>query len=259
MNILVLFQGGYDERIVKHLRGQAPQGWTIEVITAPRVVPPIVDEPEEFLPLDIPQCNLLLALVESPGAAQLIPAVVKFSQAKAVIAPIDNSAWLPAGLKNQLRQELAGSGVVAVFPKTFCTLTENSAGFRRSAEAYDSESIASFARSFGKPKLKIKVDPQTGIIGEVTVERGAPCGSTHFVANKLVGMPVDKAVPQAGLVAHHYPCLASMQQEQLDDRLFDTLMHISGYVMNEAVEQEIKLFCRPSFVGKDSDLCNKST
>ena len=31
-----------------------------------------------------------------------------------------------------------------------------------------------------------------------------------------------------------------MQQEQLDDRLFDTLMHISGYVMNEEVEEQIK-------------------
>lgn len=246
MHILTMFQGGYGERIVKHIREQSPQGWVIKTITVPRALPPIVEEPEEFLPSDIPQCDLLLALTESPGAAQLIPTVVKLSRAKAVIAPIDNSAWLPVGLKNQLQRELAEKGVVAVFPKTFCTLTENSAGFRRSAEPYNDESIASFAKHFGKPKLNIKVDPQSGTIAEVTVERGAPCGSTRFVAQKLVGMPVDKVIPQAGLITHHYPCLASMQQEQLDDRLFDTLMHISGYVMNEEVEPQIKPFCQPA-------------
>jgi hypothetical protein len=198
------------------------------------------------LPSDIPECDLLLAMIESPGAAQLIPTVAKLSQAKAVIAPIDNSAWLPAGLKNQLKQELAEKGLVAVFPKTFCTLTENTAGFRRSAEPYSDEIISSFARHFGKPRLKIKVDPQSRTIAEVTVERGAPCGSTRFVAQKLVGMSVDKVIPQAGLITHHYPCLASMQQEQLDDRLFDTLMHISGYVMNDDLEPQVKPFCQPT-------------
>jgi len=184
-------------------------------------------------------------MIESPGAAQLMSTVVKLSRAKAVIAPIDNSAWLPPGLKNQLQRELAEKGVAAVFPKTFCTLTENTTGFRRSAEPYNSEIIASFAKHFGKPRLKIKVDPQSRTITEVTVERSAPCGSTRFVAQKLVGMPADKVIPYAGLITHHYPCLASMQQEQLDDRLFDTLMHISGYVMNEDVEPQVKPFCQP--------------
>ena len=246
MHILAMFQGGYGERIVKHIREQAPQGWVVKTVTVPRALPAIVEEPEEFLPSDIPQCDLLLAMVESPGAAQLIPTVAKMSQAKAVIAPIDNSAWLPTGLKNQLQRELAEKGVVAVFPKTFCTLTDTTAGFRRSAEPYNSDIITSFARHFGKPRLKIKVDPQSRTIAEVMVERGSPCGSTRFVAQKLVGMSVDKVIPQAGLITHHYPCLASMQQEQLDDRLFDTLMHISGYVMNDDLEQQVKPFCQPA-------------
>ncbi len=245
MRILALVQGNYGERIIGQLRKRAPQGWAIEVVTAPSALPPIVDEPEGFLPPDLPHSDLLLALTESPAAAQLIPAVAKLCGAKSVIAPIDNSAWLPPGLKNQLQRELADRGVTAVFPKTFCTLTESSAGFRRSAEPYEDERIASFAKHFGKPKLKIEVDSRSGTIVEVVVERGAPCGSTHFAAQQLVGMPVEEAVPRAGLIAHHYPCLASMQREQLDERLFDTLMHVSGYVVNEEVEREIKPFCQP--------------
>lgn len=239
MRIIVLIQGSYGERIVQNLRQRSPQGWRIEAITITRALPLIVDEPEEFLSSNIPQADLLLALTESAGAAQLIPAVVRLSGAKSVIAPIDNSAWLPLGLKNQLQRELAELGVAAVFPKTFCTLTETSAGFRGNAEPYDNEHIASFARHFGRPKLKISVDPQNGGIIEVMVERGAPCGSTHFAADNLVGVVVGEVVPRAGLIVHHYPCLASMQREQIDEGLLETLMHVSGYVMNEEVEREI--------------------
>ena len=239
MRILALVQGQYGQRIVQNLRQRSPQEWSIEAITVSRALPLVVDEPAEFLPSDIPQADLLLALTESPGAAQLIPAAARLSGAKSVIAPIDNSAWLPLGLRNQLRRELAETGVTAVFPKTFCTLTENSAGFRGNAEPYDDERIAAFAINFGRPKLKIYVDPQNRNMIEVTVDRSAPCGSTHFAAERMVGIPLEEAVPRAGLIVHHYPCLASMQPEQIDDDLLETLMHVSGYVMNEEVEREI--------------------
>ena len=152
--------------------------------------------------------------------------------------PIDNSAWLPLGLKNQINQEITEMGVIAVFPKTFCTLDEKTTGFGDDVETYNSEYVASFAAYFGKPKLKIKVDAQNTRIVEVKVERSAPCGSTHCVAEKLVGTLIEEAVPQAGLHAHHYPCLASMGMEPRGD----TLMHISGYVVNDEVEQELKPF-----------------
>lgn len=245
MRILALVQGQYGHRIVEHLQKRAPPEWAIESLSAPSDLPPIVDEPEEFLPSKVSPADLLLALTESPRAVQLIPALARLSGVKAVIAPIDNSAWLPLGLKNQLQQELARMGVTGVFPKTFCTLTESSAGFRQRAEPHENECIASFARYFGKPRLRITVDPQSATIAEVTVERGAPCGSTHFAAGKLVGMAVGEAVPQAGLMAHYFPCLASMQREQIDDGLFEPLMNVSGYVMNEDVERAIAPFCRP--------------
>jgi len=239
MRILALVQGQYGERIVQNIRQRSPREWEITAITVPRALPMIVDEPAEFLPSNMPQADLLLSLTESPGAAQLIPAVARLSGAKSAIAPIDNSAWLPLGLRNQLRRELAEMGVTAVFPKTFCTLTENGAGFRGSAEPYDDERIASFASHFGRPKLKIYVDSHNRNIIEVTVNRGAPCGSTHYAAQRMAGMPLEEAIPRAGLLVHHYPCLAAMQPEQIDNDLLETLMHVSGYVMNEEVESEI--------------------
>ncbi|GAI47171.1 unnamed protein product, partial [marine sediment metagenome] len=52
--------------------------------------------------------------------AQLVPAIAKLCGARAVIAPIDNTAWLPQGMANQLQRELDALGVASVFPKPFC-------------------------------------------------------------------------------------------------------------------------------------------
>jgi hypothetical protein len=240
MRILAFVQGQYGRRIVEQLNKHGPEGWGVEFLPTPDGLPPIIDEPEEFLPHNVPRADLLLSLTESRMAAQLVTALAKLSGAKAAIMPIDNSAWLPPGLKNQLKRELSGMGVTCVFPKTFCTLTETSAGFRGHAESYQDDYIACFARRFGKPKLKITIDPRNRTILEVTVERGSPCGSTQFVAQKLVGMSLEEVVPQAGLIAHYYPCSASMQREEIDDSLFEPLMNISGYVVNEEVEEQIR-------------------
>lgn len=240
MRILAVVQSNYGERIVENIRKRGPKDWTIETFQPSRMLPPIIDDPEEFLPETLPQADLVLAMVENPRAAQLIPAIARLSGAKAVIAPIDNSAWIPTGLKNQLQRELAEKGVTAVFPKTFCTLTEETAGYRRAAQSYQNKTISEFARHFGRPRLNLTVNPNTGIIEKMEVERGAPCGATHYAAERLAGTSVKEAVPRAGLVSHHYPCLASMEQEPIDDRLTDTLMHLSGYVINEEVEEKIK-------------------
>lgn len=241
MRILAVVQGIYGNRIVENIRKHRPSDWSIEIFTPPRALPSIVDDPEEFLPSEMPQVDLILFMSESPQVSQLISGISFLTGAKAVIAPIDNSAWLPPGLKNQLQQELADMGVVGVFPKTFCTLTEGGCGFRSKFETYQNEIISSFARYFGRPRLDIVTSSDGKTVEKFEVVCGAPCGSTHHAAEQLVGAPVGEVIYKAGLVSHHYPCLASMQQEALDDRLFDTLMHLSGYVMNDEVKKALEV------------------
>jgi len=245
MRIYAVVQGRYGKRMVQNIRQHGPPSWQVEVYEALPRLPIIIDEPAEFLPTSPPPADLLLSLGEDPGVAQLIPDLVKLTGAKAVIAPIDRSEWLPQGLKNQLKRDLEAMVVAAIFPKPFCTLTETSCGFRRAAETYDNELIAQFARHFGAPRLKIAVDEETKTIAQVTVERGTPCGCTFFVAERLEGVSVEEAEYKAGLLHHHYPCLASMQQEQIDDVLRDTLMHVSGYILKEAVEAQVRPYKRP--------------
>jgi hypothetical protein len=245
MRVLVATQGPYGERIARNLRENSPPSWTVEELRLPKALPPLVEEPDEFLPDSVPHADLLIAAGESSGAAQLVPDIVKRSGARAVVAPVDNSAWLPQGLANQLKRELAQEGVTAVFPKPFCSLTENSYGYRGSAQSYEDELISAFARHFGRPKLKIGVNPETRLIERVDVERNSACGSVASTAGKMVGLSADEADTKAGLILHHYPCLCSMNTEQIDDKLHDTLMHVSGYIMNEEVAEQVKPFKTP--------------
>ena len=245
MRILTISQGEYGRRMVENIRQHGPEGWKIESWTAPRFLPPLIDDPEEFLPPELPAADLIISFGEHPGVAELLPDIARLAGAKALIAPIDNEAWLPRGLVNQLKGWLEEMGVVAVFPKPLCSLTEESYNLRHRRQSYNDPLIAEFAHHFGMPKFKIEVDKATRTIASVEVERDAVCGSSRFVAQGLIGASVDEAEEKAGLLHHHYPCLAAMG---IDDDYHDTLMHVSGHITREQVKEQIRPFLRIAYL-----------
>lgn len=239
MRILAIITGEYGQRHVDNIRARGPDDWTVEVWRAPSALPLIVDYPEDYVPRSMPQVDLILALHEHKGVAELIPEVAEMTGAQAVIAPVDNVAWLPPGLANQLRGWLERMGVASVFPKPFCSLTETHYNVRRYREAYDNALISEFARYFGQPDLKLSLDSESRTITAAEVIRDACCGCAHYVAEKLIGMSADEAEVQAGLAHHHYPCLASMVK---DPQFHDTLMHVSGHLLKDNVAEQVKPF-----------------
>jgi hypothetical protein len=239
MRILAIITGEYGQRHVDNIRARGPEEWQVAVWRAPTALPLIVDYPEEFVPRSLPPSDLILALHEHKGVAELITEAAEVTGARAVIAPIDNLAWLPTGLANQLRRWLARMGVAAVFPKPFCSLTETHYNVRRYREAYEDPLISEFARHFGRPNLDLAVDPESRTITQARVIRDACCGCAHYVAGKLIGVSADDAELQAGLAHHHYPCLASMVK---DPDFHDTLMHVSGNLLKEDVAEQVKPF-----------------
>ncbi len=241
MHILVVYQGEYGRRHLENLRRHAPAGWSIAAWKAPAVLPPVIDYPEEFLPETLPPADLVLSLGENPGVAELLPEIVRRSGAKAVIAPADSDAWLPRGLANQLHRWLERMGVSVVTPRPFCSLTETTSGLRTEQEEVRDPLIAEFARFFGRPSFSIEVDPVERRIRAVQVLRDASCGCARFVAERLVGLSVDEAGEQAGLLHHHYPCQASMVKDPL---FHDTLMHVSGNLMKDEVARRVRPYIR---------------
>jgi len=240
LRLFVFFQGRYGKRILENVRHSSPEAWTVESWRAPSGLPPVVDDPAPFLPMHLPAADLVLSLVESSSAAQLLPNVVERIGARAVIAPVDNVAWLPEGLALQLRVWLTQLGVTAVFPKPFCSLTENCYNVRQQEVSFEDPWIGEFAHRFGRPIFKIECaeDDLSGRmqIAKVEVVRDTACGCAQDVARRLVGVDVRDAVIQAGLLHHHYPCLATMR---VDPGLGEPLIQVAGNFMRQAVEVEI--------------------
>jgi hypothetical protein len=202
----------------------------------------MMDYYDEWLPEALDPADLILSLAELPGVAEFIPDLVKLSGAQAVIAPIDSQAWLPLGLARQLIGWLARMDIPCVAPMPFCSLTETHVSHLRLRESYAEETgegwelIREFARHFGRPAFEVEVDEPGGTVVGVTVTRDACCGCARFVAEKLPGTPTGEALEAAGLHHHHYPCQASMG---IDANYGDTLMHISGNLLKDALKEAL--------------------
>ncbi len=232
---MAIVQGNYGRRMAETWQGNGPADWEIETLEITSSLPLMMEDPSEFLPDNCPKADLVISLGEHPGVAELLPAIVRASGARAVIAPVDNRAWLPPGLAQQLEKALQKMGVTIIFPATFCALQEN-----------DSHNplIREFARSFGDPEVESTV--QNDRVHEVRVIRGAPCGCTYFVAGELKGTRVMDAEQKSGILHHNYPCLATMN---VDWQFHDTLMHRAGYFTKQAVNRALKKQTVPPLAG----------
>jgi hypothetical protein len=235
LRVLAVTQGLWGERIASNVAAHAPSDWVVRSWSAPRALSPVVDDPEDILPPTLPPSDLILALGEVAGAAQLIPEIARKTGARSVIAPIDRNESLPPGLVGQLRRWLDELGVASVFPKPFCSLTEASHNRTPLVTAHDDPLIRRFARHFGRPQFRATVEG--GRILGLEVVRDAACGCARHVAAGLTGCEVDGAVEAAGMLHHHYPCLASMNK---DPDYQDTLMHVSGNILKDSLREEIQ-------------------
>jgi hypothetical protein len=245
MRILAIITGEYGQRHVDNIRAHSPSEWHVDEWRAPAVLPPVVDYPEDYLPEEFAPADLILSFGEHRGVAELIPEIARMTGAKSVIAPVDREEWLPRGLARQLRGWLADKGVACVTPKPLCSLTETHYNLRRHRVAYDDPLIAEFARIFGRPEVRVTVDPETRTINGVEVLRDAFCGCVRFVAKGLLGVVVDEAEEKAGLLHHHYPCLAGMGK---DVDFNDTLMHVSGNILKEQVGEQVKPYKKVAYI-----------
>lgn len=240
MRILIVVSGEYGRRHFENIEQHKPDSWLLSQWQAPLFFPPVIDYPEDYLPSDLPTADLLLSFAEHKGVAELLPDLAQMTGATAVLAPIDNEAWLPRGLARQLHGWLADINVACVTPKPLCSLTEKQYQVsRRQFVSYDNPLIAEFARYFGRPAFAVTVDAETRLITAVSVRRDAVCGCARYVAAHLVGISADDAAEKAGLLHHHFPCLASMG---IDPDYGDTLMHVSGNILKDDVAEQVQPF-----------------
>ncbi|WP_406656255.1 DUF166 family protein [Methanolobus sp. ZRKC2] len=190
-------------------------------------LPDFVEEPMEYMPEEVPECDLILAIDLNPDILMAIPEIAEKSGAKGVIIPIDDSRLTPTGLAEQVKKELESRGIECECPKPFCAL-----------ELTGKESIDAFVNlGFGKPLLKIELNKENDIFTHTEVLRDAPCGSTWFVAKKLKWSDIKDYKETISGAHHSYPCTASMER---DPQIGDTILHEAGYIIRKSVEEAME-------------------
>jgi len=203
--------GRYAERVIAHLSAMSPGNVT--AFQVPRALPPVLDDPSEFLPAGVGGAEVIIAINVHPALLLEIPERAKGGAMRALIAPIEDPGWIKPGLQRQVTLACARHGIESAFPKPFCALEPNT------------PAIAEFCEQFhvGIPVFNVRVE--SGRVAAVEVIRGSPCALTAFVAEQLVGLPADELLAKkAGELHHAYPCLSSMA---MDPDTGDTIMHAS--------------------------------
>ncbi|MBU7032430.1 MAG: hypothetical protein HXS53_07850 [Theionarchaea archaeon] len=149
----------------------------------PDDLPPIIDEGQISFP-DLSGANLILSYALHPDVNFfLIEAVKSTSMEKVVLMP-HAGAPLPPGY------HVYGNLLVGIL-KPCCVIPP-----------FKNKILSTFIEEFGTPSFLIQA--REDIITEAAVIHHTRCGAADFVAEHLVGIPVNKAYEKAGLFAQYF-------------------------------------------------------
>jgi hypothetical protein len=202
-------------------------------LPSPSELPAFIDSPEKFMPKKIPKADLCIASGLHKDLLLELPHTIRKFGIKGLIVPIEDFIEVPTGLKKQVEETCQEIGLENAFPKPFCSLET----------ADDKPTISKFVNEFkvGRPALEISTAKRgkREAINSAIVRRSAPCGSTWYIARKLVGVETRKEILYDAVAkAHHsYPCTAAMN---VDPELKEPILHVGGYTIREEVEKALK-------------------
>lgn len=199
----------------------------------PSRLPIFIEDTKKYLPKKIPEADLCIASGLHKDLLLDLPSSLEKWGVKGLLVPIENFIEVPSGLRKQLREKCLQLGLENAFPKPFCSLEPSK----------ENPIISKFVNNFkvGKPLLEISTVKKRGLetIESTVVKRSAPCGSTWYVARKLIGLE-NKREPLYDAVAkahHSYPCTATME---LDPEEEEPILHIAGHIIREEVKNALE-------------------
>ncbi len=212
-------------------------------------IPDFIEEPEEFLPKNLPSVDFVMVVGIHQDLLSGLPDYLKDKNVKAVIVPIENPKWAPAGLQAQVLKEFEKNGIQAVFPKPFCALSKqfneyNKVGFNLTKDYNYIHDFIDFFK-IGEPIISFLLSKDGESIEDTCVLQSAPCGSTYYVCQQLKskyfknGKSGETSLNERISKAHHaYPCNASMDQDSI---LKDSILHVGGYLIRNAIRRDLDL------------------
>jgi len=212
-------------------------------------VPEFIEEPEECLPKNLPPVDFLMVVGIHQDLLSGLPYYLKDSGIKAVIIPIEDPKWVPAGLQVQVLEEFEKYDIQAVFPKPFCSLSKNlneynKIGFHLTRKHDFIDNFIEYYK-IGEPIVSFLLSKDGESIEDTCVIQSAPCGSTYYICQQLKskyfknGKSENLSLNERISKAHHaYPCNASMDQDSI---LKDSILHVGGYLIRNAIRRELNL------------------
>jgi len=211
--------------------------------------PEFIEEPDEYLPKNLPPVDFILVVGIHQDLLSGLPDYLKDKGIKAVIVPIEDPKWVPAGLQLSILEAFEKNGIQAAFPKPFCSLSTelneyNQIGFHLTKKRdYINKFIEFF--KIGKPIVSFLLSKDGESIEDACVIQTAPCGSTYYIVQQLKakyfknGKSGELSLNERISKAHHaYPCNASMNQDSI---LKDSILHVGGYLVRNAIRRELNL------------------
>ncbi len=196
----------------------------------PSELPAFVENPEKYMPKKLPKADLCVASGLHKDLLLELPNYIQKVGIKGLIVPIEDFVEVPSGLRKQVEEKCQALGLENAFPKPSCSLEP----------AEDKPTISRFVTELkvGRPLLEISTTKRgkSEVIDSAIVRRSAPCGSTWYIARKLIGVETGREILYDAVAkAHHsYPCTATMG---IDPEVKEPILHIGGYIIREEVEK----------------------
>ena len=195
LSIGVITRGKYGMRLLDTITQYT--GFTSASVSIPIILPKFIDDPAFLVNglgfnEDVLGSDLIITYSLHPDITPEIVLRAARAGSKAVLIPGGRSR---AGDPGQLRKISGQYHIKLVIEDICCEIGDNT-----------NSTINEFNSILGSPLLEVRVDG--GMISDVRVIRGAPCGSTWWMAKQLKGVLVDEAPAKAGLLIQQYPCRA---------------------------------------------------
>lgn len=195
ISIGVITRGKYGRRLIDNIKKNSD--FRVSSIELPELLPDFIESPQDFiagLNLDksIFSNDLIIAYILHPD---LTPEIVRLAGENGARAVIIAGGAARAGGLSEL-QKISGKYNMHIEVHEICC----------DIQQCGNEVVDEFASCFARPRLKITT--KAGLITNVEVLHGAPCGSTWHMAKGLVGASIKDAPGKAGLLVQQYPCRA---------------------------------------------------